>query len=120
MDEAQVSYSVYAWEGDIMNKESFIKHVNEGAVPHIKNYCLYVKKKGGTVKLTNNDTDEVIEFSAIEEAFENGIVDGKRIKDIVERSEYADLFMTMLDDRGLNIIETTGSGKSRLRSLFRE
>ncbi len=90
-----------------MTKKDFLYEVSTGNCPTFCGFTLYAEKKHKTV-LSNSYTGETFEFKDAEDAYENGVVNGEKIKDIVERSEYEDVFPTTLDDSGIQLADVTG------------
>ncbi len=89
-----------------MTKKEFLHEVTTGNCPTLSGFTLYDKKKKAV--LSNAITGETFEFKDAEEAYENAVLNGEKIKDIVERSEYEDLFPTTLDDSGIQLTDVTG------------
>ena len=83
-----------------MTKDRFLQNVTSGDCPTIKGFTLYAKssKKHKKAAFVNFDTDERMEFANADDFYENAEIDGEKVKDIIERSEYEDLFVTTLDD----------------------
>ena len=88
-----------------MTKSTFLRSVTAGNCPTIKGFTLYAKttKKHKKATLVNFDTDESIEFINADDFYENAEIDGEKVKDIIERSEYKDLFAKTLDDSGIKM-----------------
>lgn len=76
--------------------------VTSGNCPTIKGFTLYAKKskKNQKASFVNFDTEEHYEFANAEDFYENAVIDGEKVKDIIEHSKYEDLFKTILDDSG--------------------
>ena len=87
-----------------MTKSTFLHEVTTGNCPTFYGFTLFAKKRQKAA-LSNADTDERFEFENAEDAYENAVINGERLKDIVERSKYEDMFMTTLDDGGIKMPE---------------
>lgn len=81
-----------------MTKGTFLHEVKKGRIPNLNGYDLYPKKR--KCSLVNLDTGDTMTFRNAEEAYENGIINGKTIKGIVDSSDFDDIFITTLDDSG--------------------
>ena len=79
-----------------MKKDTFL-HEMKGCSITIGDWTLPDKP----TKLVNYKTDEEIKFKNVADAYENAVIDGKPLKQIVDESTLDDLFTFTLDDRDL-------------------
>lgn len=84
-----------------MKKDTFL-HEIKGQSVTIGDWTLWHKP----THLVNNVTDEVIEYKNVADAYENAVIDGRPLKEIVEESTIDDLFAEnyIIDDSDIMIM----------------
>ena len=82
-----------------MTKDTFLHELRD------KSFCLdQYKVTSQPPKIINLDTKAEVEFKDIEMLYEEAIINGKPLKDIVSESEIGDIFGVTLDDWDIQIL----------------
>lgn len=80
-----------------MLKDTFL-HIMKTNCLKIGDYILFRKP----CTLWNSKTDSEVDFKSVEDAYNNAIIDGKPLKEIVEESDIS-IFNITIDDTDLKI-----------------
>lgn len=85
-----------------MRKDTFLHEVKGGSVT-IGNWTLWHKP----TRLVNDVTGERISFKNIDEAYEQAVIDGRPLKEIVAEMRITDLYDdVLLDDSDIQILSS--------------
>ena len=82
-----------------MAKDAFL-HEWKGQIFHIGAWKLYSRP----TQIVNEDTGEELDFKNVADAYDNAVVDGKRLKDLISESSKDDLFPAIIDDSSIQIL----------------